>query len=143
MPIDTLGDDANRVLRDAKAFLSSKQQNAQLRQSQLRELDAIERRLSREIEDRSTKYLAQLESAEKSEIASEWAQISSKPRFLQANKKKQTDLQLFENLRQINGGAYPRNISPVLYVIPLILVGVAEWYVNFATMRQYSYLFLQ
>jgi hypothetical protein len=143
MPIDTLGDDANRVLRDAKAFLSSKQQNAQLRQSQLRELDAIERRLSREIEDRSTKYLAQLESAEKSEIATEWAQISSKPRFLQANKKKQTDLQLFENLRQINGGAYPRNISPVLYVIPLILVGVAEWYVNFATMRQYSYLFLQ
>jgi hypothetical protein len=92
MPIDTLGDDANRVLRDAKAFLSSKQQNAQLRQLQLRELDGIERRLSREIEDRSTKYLAQLESAEKSEIASEWAQISSKPRFLQANKKKQTDL---------------------------------------------------
>jgi hypothetical protein len=133
MPIDTLGDDANRVLRDAKAFLSSKQQNAQLRQFQLRELDGIERRLSREIEDRSTKYLAQLESAEKSEIASEWAQISSKPHFLQANKKKQTDLQLFENLRQINGGAYPRNISPVLYVIPLILVGVAEWYVNFAT----------
>jgi hypothetical protein len=133
MPIDTLGDEANRVLRGAKAFLSSKQKNPQLCQLQVKELDGIERRLSRDIEERSTKYLAQLESEEKSDIDSEWAQISSKPRFLQANKEKQTDLQLFENLRRINGGAYPRNISPVLYVIPLILVGVAEWYVNFAT----------
>ena len=40
------------------------------------------------------------------------------------------------NLRQINGGAYPKNISPVLYVVPLILVGVAEWYVNFATFAE-------
>ena len=33
----------------------------------------------------------------------------------------------------MNGGAYPKNISPVLYVLPLILVGIAEWYVNFST----------
>jgi hypothetical protein len=34
------------------------------------------------------------------------------------------------------GGAYPRNISPVIYGAPLILVGIAEWYVNFSTFSE-------
>jgi hypothetical protein len=133
MPIDTLGDDVQRALRGARAFLSSKQKNSQQGQFHLRDLEGIEKRLSKQIDERSTKYIAQLESEERSKIESQWTQISSKPQYLQAHKEKQTDLQIFENLRRINGGAYPKNISPVIYVIPLILVGVAEWYINYAT----------
>lgn len=133
MPIDTLGDDIQRVLRNAKAFLSSKQKSPEQRRVYLRDLETVGKRLYKEIEERRTSYIAQLESDEKAEIDNQWAQLNSEPRFIQANKEKQTNLQIFENLRQVNGGAYPKNLSPVLYVIPLILVGVAEWYVNFAT----------
>ena len=133
MPIDTLGDDVQRAVRSAKAFLSSKQKSNEPRQSHLKDLGTVATRLSREITDRSTEYIARLDSDERSEIDAIWTQLSSKPKFVQAEKERQTHLQIFESLRQINGGAYPKNISPVLYVIPLVLVGVAEWYVNFAT----------
>ena len=89
--------------------------------------------MSNEIEDRRTNYPAQLDAEERAEIDNQWAQLNVRPQYVQANQEKQTDQQIFESLRQINGGAYPRNLSPVLYVIPLVLVGIAEWYVNFAT----------
>lgn len=89
--------------------------------------------MSKEITERKTNYIAQLESEERTEIDGQWAQLNGKPQFIQANQQRQTNLQIFESLRQINGGAYPRDLSPVLYVIPLVLVGLAEWYVNFAT----------
>jgi len=133
MPIDTLGGDIQRVLRNAKTFLSSKQKNPAQRQAYLKDLETTGRRLYKEIEERRTDYIAQLESDEKAEIDNQWAQLNSEPRFIQANKERQSALQIFENLRQANGGAYPKNLSPVLYVVPLIIVGVAEWYVNFAT----------
>ena len=133
MPIDTLGEDVQRVVRNAKAFLSSNQKNGELRQSHLRDLEAVGARVSNEIEERRTRYIAQLESDERTQVDNQWAQLNAKPQFIQANKQNQTNLQIFENLRQINGGAYPRDLSPVLYVIPLVLVGLAEWYVNFAT----------
>jgi hypothetical protein len=133
MPIDTLGGDIQRVLRNAQTFLSSKQKNPAQRQAYLKDLETTGRRLYKEIEERRTDYIAQLESDEKAEIDNQWAQLNSEPRFIQANKERQTALQIFENLRQANGGAYPKNLSPVLYVVPLIFVGVAEWYVNFAT----------
>src|SRR5689334_5410556 len=117
MPIDTLGHDAQEILRRANTFLKSKQKNDQQRQQSLRELTGIERRLSNDIEERTTSYIAQLESEERAQIDNQWEQISSKPHFIEAFQKKQADLQIFENLRQVNGGAYPRNISPVLYVI--------------------------
>ena len=120
-------------MRDAKAFLSSNQKNGELRQSHLRDLEAVGARLSNEIEERRTRYIAQLESDERAQVDNQWAQLNAKPQFIQANKQNQTNLQIFESLRQINGGAYPRDLSPVLYVIPLVLVGLAEWYVNFAT----------
>ena len=91
MPIDTLGEDVQRVLRGANTFLRSKQKNSQLRQVQLRELNGIEGRLAKEIEERSTKYIAQLESEEKTQIDNQWAQITSKPKFIEASKEnKQT-----------------------------------------------------
>jgi hypothetical protein len=119
--------------RSTRAFLSSKQKSDELRQSHLRDLDAVGIRLSREIGERRTNYVVQLESDERTEIDNQWAQLNAKPQFTQVNKERQTGQQIFESLRQINGGAYPRNLSPVLYVIPLVLVGLAEWYVNFAT----------
>jgi hypothetical protein len=133
MPIDTLGEDVHRVVRDAKAFISSNQKSNEQRQTQLRDLEAVGARLSNEIEERRTRYIAQLESDERAQVDRQWAQLNAKPQFIQATKQNQTNLQIFENLRQVNGGAYPRDLSPVLYVIPLVLVGLAEWYVNFAT----------
>jgi hypothetical protein len=133
MPIDTLGGDVQRVLRNANTFISSKQKNPTQRQALIKELEAAGRRLYKEIEERRTDYIGRLDSDEKVEIDNQWAQLNSKPRFVQATKEKQAALQIFENLRQDNGGAYPKNLSPVLYVAPLIFVGIAEWYVNFAT----------
>ena len=133
MPIDTLGDEVQRVLRDARTFLSPRQPNSASKQPLLRDLAGVEGRLFREVEERSSTYLSRLDAEERREIDGQWARISNTPTFLQANQQKQTNLQLFESLRQINGGAYPRNISPVIYVTPLILVGIAEWYVNYAT----------
>lgn len=127
---------ALKVLRDATGFLRSKQPKSELRQQHLRNLEAVGRRLATDIEERSTRYLAKLEGDEKAEIDEQWAQLNSKPQFIKANTEKQSHLQIFNQLRQINGGAYPKNISPVLYVVPLILVGVAEWYVNFATFAE-------
>lgn len=133
MPIDTLGDEAQSVLRDATGFLRSKQSNNELKQYHIRNLEAAARHLSVDIEERSTRYITQLDSEEKAEIDDQWAQVTSKPHYLQAVTEQRTDAQIFNSLRQINGGAFPKNISPVLYVIPLLLVGLAEWYVNFAT----------
>ena len=133
MPIDTLGDEAQTVVRAATAFLRSKQTNNELRQSHVRNLQAAARRLSADIEDRSTGYITELESEERAEINDQWVQLTGKPHYVQVNAEKQTNSQIFNNLRQINGGAFPKNISPVIYLIPLVLVGLAEWYVNFAT----------
>ena len=58
-------------------------------------------------------------------------------KILAIEKRAQSKTQLtrhFEMLRM--GGAYPRNISPVIYGAPLILVGIAEWYVNFSTFSE-------
>ena len=133
MPIDTLGDEAQTVVRAATAFLRSKQTNNELRQSHVRNLQAAARHLSADIEDRSTGYITALDSEERAEINDQWVQLTGRPHYVQVNAEKQTDSQIFNNLRQINGGAFPKNISPVIYVIPLVLVGLAEWYVNFAT----------
>jgi hypothetical protein len=133
MPIDTLGEDVQRALRSAKAFLTSKKRDDELQQSHLRDLEAVGARLSNEIEERRTKYIGELELEERLQVDNQWSPLNAKPKFIQANKEQQTNLQIFESLRQINGGAYPRDLSPVLYVLPLVLVGIAEWYVNFAT----------
>jgi hypothetical protein len=133
MPIDTLGEDVQRVVRNAKGFLSSNQKNDDIRRSQLKDLEAVGARLSNDIEERQTKYIAKLDTEERTQIDSQLAQLFATPQFVQANRQNETNKQIFENLRQINGGAYPRDLSPILYVIPLVLVGLAEWYVNFAT----------
>jgi hypothetical protein len=51
----------------------------------------------------------------------------------QANNAAEAHRHRYEELRKLNRGKPPRDIPPVLYLIPLILVGIAEWYVNFST----------
>jgi hypothetical protein len=74
-----------------------------------------------------------LQGQEEHEIDAKWAELNQNPAFLRANAQQNAQQAKFDNLRQVNNGAYPRNLSPVLYVIPLLLVGIAEWYVNFST----------
>jgi hypothetical protein len=78
-------------------------------------------------------YRAELQADEDRALDVRWADLNQDPRFLRANAVQKATQQTFDSLRQANGGAFPRDISPVLYVIPLILVGVAEWYVNYST----------
>src|SRR5262249_35313861 len=74
-----------------------------------------------------------LEQHEETDIDAKWAELNQDPGFLRANAQQRPQQAKFDSLRQVNGGAYPRNLSPILYVIPLVLVGLAEWYVNFSS----------
>src|SRR6185295_7515144 len=103
MPIDTLGEDVQRAVRGAKAFIGSNQKNGEQRQSHLRDLEAVGARVSNEIEERRTRYIAQLESDERTQVDKQWAQLNAKPQFIQTNQQNRANLQIFENLRQING----------------------------------------
>jgi hypothetical protein len=102
-------------------------------QQHLRDLLNAEQRLSSDIHERQNSYKDLLQRQEAHEIDAKWAELNQKPAFLRANARQKAQQGKFDNLRQVNGGAYPRNLSPVLYVIPLVLVGIAEWYVNFST----------
>jgi hypothetical protein len=133
MPIDTLGEDAQGALKGAEDFLRSNQGDKSLRQFHLRNLQTVGRRLTSDVEERSTTYLTGLHSKEKSAIDEVWAKLNSNSRFIRTITEQKADQQTFDDLRRLNGGAFPKNISPVLYIIPLLLVGIAEWYVNYAT----------
>jgi hypothetical protein len=133
MPNDSLREEIEPIRRGALAYLASNRIDTNQRRAHLRNLTNAEKRLTSEIDERSTHHLAELDAEEVAAIQSKREQVdkdSTYQRALQAQKAADQD---FQERRQVNGGGYPRNISPVLYSIPLILVGVAEWYVNFAT----------
>lgn len=133
MPDDTLAEDVQGVLKGAADFLRLGRGDERLRAFHLTKLQTLENRLEHEIDNRSTAYLSQIDADEQREIEATWHQLSSDPKFIRQNTEQKAHQQTFDHLRQTNGGKFPRNISPVLYVIPLILIGVAEWYVNFST----------
>jgi hypothetical protein len=133
MPNDTLAEDVEGALRGAGDFLRLGRNDDRARAYHLSALQTLESRLNTEIQERSTTYLAELNSEEAKEIDNKWQELDSDPRFTRANAQQKAHQQTFDHLRQFNGGAFPRNLSPVLYTIPLILIGVAEWYVNFST----------
>lgn len=133
MPIDTLGEDVQGTIKGAEDFLRSNKGDNALRQFHFKNLQSVEKRLTADIDERSTTYTTELNSREKTAIDNVWAKLNSNPKFLRLSTEQKADQQTFEDLRRINGGAFPKNISPVLYVIPLLLVGIAEWYVNYAT----------
>ncbi|MGJ4907076.1 hypothetical protein [Bradyrhizobium sp. HKCCYLS2033] len=133
MPSDTLAEEAQFGLKAANQMLRTKRVDADARRQLIVQLKNFDDRLSSDIEIRASNYLAELDERENAEISANWSQLNNNQKYLRANAEQKARDQTFQELRQVNGGAYPRNLSPVLYVIPLIGIGVAEWYVNLST----------
>ena len=133
MPTDTLADEVQSILKSATDFLRVNRPDDKRRRGHLANLESIEERLRADIHERQTTYTDELQTNEDEAIGAEWRELNEDRRFIRINTEQKARQQTFEELRQINDGEYPRNISPVLYVIPLIGVGVAEWYVNIST----------
>ncbi|MFZ3350875.1 MAG: hypothetical protein WA268_08410 [Xanthobacteraceae bacterium] len=132
---NTLSEDVAHALRSADGFLRSNHQDGRARASQVKNLTVLHARLESDIKDRSSTYLSELDAAEASEIEAKWGELTSpnNKKYGRESSVEKTLQETFEQYRLINGGALPRNISPVVYSIPLILVGVAEYYVNYST----------
>jgi hypothetical protein len=133
MPNDSLREEIEPIRRAALAYIASNRPEARQRRLHIRDLQSCETRLQGEIEERSASYLVALDAEERAAIDARRAEVNQDPRYQRASEAHKATHREFENLRRVNGGGYPKNISPVLYVMPLILVGVAEWYVNFST----------
>lgn len=133
MPNETLKDQIEPIRRAAVGFATTNSPNARQRLEHVNALQNAEERLSLEIEERNGPYLQTLDQEENEKISARREEAERRPNYQRALAAQRAAQERFQNLRRINNGQYPRNISPVLYVIPLILVGVAEWYVNYST----------
>jgi hypothetical protein len=133
VPNDNLREEVQPIRRAALAYIGANRPDAQQRKMHIRNLKNAETRLSADIAERGQTYLDELDAREMASIEAERARINQDSRYQRACDAQRGDQQEFEDLRRINGGGFPKNISPVLYAIPLILVGVAEWYVNYST----------
>jgi hypothetical protein len=133
MPNDSLREEIEPIRRAALAYLASTRTDAPQADAHLRALTHCEARLVSEIDERGKPYSDHLNAEEAAAIHACRTEVEQNSNYQRASEAQKAAHQEFSNLRRINGGSFPRNISPVLYVIPLILVGIAEWYVNFAT----------
>jgi hypothetical protein len=133
MPTDTLGDEVQAVLKSASEFIRLNRPDDKRRRGHLLNLEAIEERLRADIDERESAYANGLQLKEDALIDAKWRELNEDQRFVRVNAEQKARRQTFETLRQVNDGGYPTNISPVIYVIPLIGVGIAEWYVNLST----------
>ena len=133
MPVDTLRGEAEAALNSATNYLRAPQQNERRRQSVLLDLKGVAARLSADIAERSNVYVGQLDASEDADIEAKARDLHSNANFHRAKNAQAAQEQRFEKLRQINGGGYPRNVSPVIYFLGLLGIAAAEWYVNFST----------
>jgi hypothetical protein len=133
MPNDSLREEIDPVRRAALEYVADNRRDAQLRNLHSRNLKTAMKRLSSEIDERTGPYLAELDAREIKDINACRARVEQDQSYQQAFEAHKAIHHDFEHLRRVNGGGFPKNISPVLYSIPLILVGVAEWYVNYST----------
>lgn len=133
MPNDTLGDEAAEALKGASDYIRSDRADESRRKYNQLNLEGIESRLVADIDDRSTGYKQELHAKESAEINDKWEELGANTRYVRINAEQKARQKTFEDLRRVNEGVFPKNISPVLYVVPLILVGMAEWYVNYST----------
>ncbi|CUT09280.1 hypothetical protein BF49_0360 [Bradyrhizobium sp.] len=133
MPTDTLAEEAQSGLKAANQILRSKRIDADARKQSVMRLKNLDDRLCHDIGIREDDYLGELQEKEDVEINAKWAQLNNNQKYLRVSAEQKAGDQTFQELRQVNGGAYPRNLSPVIYVIPLIGIGIAEWYVNLST----------
>ena len=136
MADNTLAEDVTPALRAADNFLrSNNTEDQRAFSNHLNNLKVLQARLESDIRDRTSTYLEEMNSAEAKEIEDSWSVLTdlNNKKYSRETGVEKTLQETFEQNRLINGGALPRNISPVLYSIPLILVGVAEYYVNYST----------
>jgi hypothetical protein len=133
MPTDTLAEEAQSGLKTANQILRTKRIDTDARRQSISHLKNLDDRLCGDIDSRANEYLAELDEKEDTEIGVNWSHLNNDQKYVRANAEQKARDQTFQELRQVNGGAYPRNLSPVLYVIPLIGIGIAEWYVNLST----------
>lgn len=133
MADDTLAQKTSAALKGANDFLHANQDDPKARSVHLGNLEVLASRLQQDIQERLTSYLSELSSKEAREIDSNWNNLNSDQKYIRRIGEEKSYQDTFERYRLANGGALPKNISPVLYSIPLILVGVSEWYVNYST----------
>lgn len=133
MPSDVIVNETRISVRSALDFLKQRNQEPHHRQNLLRRLEETERLLAADLEERQAAYPAELEQRERSEIDAVWGRYSAIDRHRHLDEKRSAQRHRFEQLRQLNGGGYPLNLPTVLYIIPLLGLGVGEWYVNFST----------
>lgn len=133
MPTDTLADEVQAALKSAADAMRSSRPDDRRRKGLLTNLKSLDERLRADIEERGLGYSQELLAREDDEINARWRELNEDQRFVRANTEQKARQQTFERLRQVNDGAYPRNMSPVVYALPLIAVGLAEWYVNLST----------
>ena len=133
MPTDSLGEEVQAALKSCANIVRQDRPDEKRRRAMIATLQSLDERLRADIDERRTAYSDILQAKEDAEIAARWQELSEDQRFVRANTEQKARQQTFDSLRQVNDGAFPANISPVIYVIPLIFVGIAEWYVNLST----------
>jgi hypothetical protein len=133
MPTDTLGEEVQSALKSGGQALRSNRLDDDRRRHLIANLTNLDKRLEADISERETSFVNELQTKEDTEIDARWAELNNNQRYVRANAEQKAREQTFQELRQVNGGAYPKNISPVIYVIPLLAIGIAEWYVNLST----------
>lgn len=133
MPNDVIVNETRISVKSALDFLKQRNQQPEPRQMLLRRLQEAEHQLAADREQRQDAYPAELDSRERSDIDAVWSRYNAIDRHRHLDEKRSAQRQRFEQLRQLNGGGYPRNLAPLVYVMPLLALGVGEWYVNYST----------
>src|SRR4051812_2644585 len=113
MPNDVLSEEANDAIREGENYFSSDNRDQRLWKSVVSKLKITEERLQAEIDKRSTAHVQEL-NLDKNRRLDEVREREKSKRIEDVVKNQQAAHQTFEDLRQVNGGAYPKNISPVL-----------------------------
>jgi hypothetical protein len=116
MPNETLKDQIEPIRRAAVTFVTTNNSNARQRMEHVKALQNAEERLALEIEERSGPYLQTLDQEENEKISVRREEAERRPNYQRALGAQRAAQERFQNLRRINHGQYPRNISPVLYV---------------------------
>jgi hypothetical protein len=124
---------SQQAIVKSEEYLKSSVKSEQNKKELLSLLSQAELVLAKDINDRSTAYVDELSiqtTLKKDALAEKFQQDPKVDRISKEYNAAQVSL---EELRAVNGGMYPKNISPVLYSIPLIILGIGEWYVNYST----------
>jgi hypothetical protein len=99
----------------------------------LAEIEEAKRVLNEDVSERTEAHVTELRNQVNDQVEKKLELFDSNPKIARLTKQRDASQNRLEELRAVNNGEFPKNISPVLYVIPLILLGVGEWYVNYST----------